>query len=135
MDSAQPDDGATEDSVLDRDGVPVAVAEVPVVERAIGIAELQHDLCGAPRLDDDADAGGAAAAAVPGLEVRVVGEVELAAVDITIGGVRPAAGAVIRGPGGCPTAEMGAGDRDRRRGHAGPAGPGERNRRDGRLRR
>jgi hypothetical protein len=47
-----------------------------VLEAGVSIANLQHDVACAPRLDDDADAGGAAAA-VPGLEVGVILEAEL----------------------------------------------------------
>jgi hypothetical protein len=116
--SAQSTDCATPDRGLDRDGVPVAVGEVPVVKGAVGVAKLKDDLRRAPRLDDDADAVGPAAVAEPGLEVRVVGEVELAAVDLAVGGVVPAAGGVVRGSLGGRGAEMGAGDGDLRRGRA-----------------
>jgi hypothetical protein len=76
---AQSADGATPDRGLDRQGVPVAVGQVSVVKGAVGVAELEDDLGRAPRHHDDADAVDAGGVAVPGLEVRVVGEVELAA--------------------------------------------------------
>jgi hypothetical protein len=115
--SAQSADGATPDGGLDRDGVPVAVGEEPVVKGAVSVAKLQDDLRRAPRLDDDADAVGAAGVAEPSPEVRVVGEVELAAADLAVSGEVPAASGVVRGSLG-GGAEMGAGDGDLRRGRA-----------------
>jgi hypothetical protein len=44
--SAEPADGATPGGILDREGVPVAVEEVPAGKGAVGIAELKTTLAG-----------------------------------------------------------------------------------------
>ncbi|WP_233273746.1 hypothetical protein [Streptomyces broussonetiae] len=132
--SAQAADRTAEDPVVHGQGVAVAVAEVPVGEGPVGAAEAQHDLAGVPGDHGDADAVGAAAVAVTGLEVVVVDEVELVAVGVAVVGVRPAARDVVVRPRGRGGPEAGSVDRDRRRGHPGAVGPAEGDRGDRGLR-